>query len=157
MSDAGNTSSSMYFNPMKILLIANNYFSGSTDALSSSLSPVWHCQGSIQMTHLRWSPLIQAHLQLHLAAMATRAGDRWPEGPSGCRQLPALPHGEAPVAPLGILERNSSSGTSPTVAASDRWEPGAGFVGNCAGRPALTPFPSLPQSSTISQEEFARV
>ena len=62
-----------------------------------------------------------SHLQLHPAAVATRAGDHWPgTHPGGCLQLPALQHREALVPALGISERNGTSGASPTVAASDQ-------------------------------------
>lgn len=66
-------------------------------------------------------------------------------------QLPALPHREAPVPMLGTWERNGTSGMSPTAAASDRWEPGVGFLGNRMGGVALSPSP-VPCHKKISLE-----
>lgn len=67
---------------------------------------------------------------------------------------PTLPRGEAPVPALETLKRNGTFGSLPTVAASERWEPGAGCVGNRARRPALTPFPSLPQPSAAHKNSL---
>lgn len=92
-----------------------------------------------------------SHLQLHPAAMATRAGDHW----LGTIPAPS-PVTRGPVPKLGVSERNSLSGASSAVSALDGWEPGARIVGNRVGRAALTPS-SLPPSSPAWLEELSRV